>query len=746
MPGNRDAYDQAMNAGHNAAWDQEWGMAVQSYGRAVQEYPDDPESHIHLGLALLEVGRLDDALKIYTRAHQLGPDDPIPLEKSADVLERLGRLREAAQQYVNVAEIYFAQRDLDKAIDNWECATRLTPGLIAVHGKLAQVRERIGDSKGAVREYLILASSFQRFGDTEKAMKAAQRALRLEKTNPMVLNTIRALESGREVVLPKEETRSNGARRTDGFDEDTRVSATRQVGEADPLGPMGEAMSDALGILATYLMEENSLDADGANALQGMEYQRQGIHGDAIEAYRKAAQRMRHPSLRLNLGALLLLENHPEEATRYLMDSIQEPRLEPGAYHALGMANFKLNQHMKAARFLIHAIQAVDMSLAATPAEEQELRSLYDRLLVSLDGRSEEALEAINRRFLKMLQGADWKQRLTETRRQLDETMRDQGEQGVVDILVATRGDELTDAVGMIDRCIRQGLLTLAMDEAHRAIEFSPHYLPVHVRMAEIMMREGRVRNAITKYNTVAKTYLVRGENDRAAAILSEVLEMAPLDISVRQSLIELLEAEQRWDEVIDQYIDLADTYNQLGNFDLSRDTFSRAERLAQKVATSPVKIVRIKHRMADIDQMRLDTRRAQKAYEDIIALMPDDERAHRMLVDLNYRQGNGIEGLRRLDQLLGLYARTRQVNKITQLLEELVTLYGSDTGLRSRLAAIYKQLGRTKDAIVQFDALGELQLEAGLHREAANTIRQIIALNPEGIDEYRRLLSQLGG
>src|SRR6185369_15605950 len=138
MPGDRAAYDQAMNAGHNAAWDKEWTAAIAAYGQAVQQFPNDAEAHIHLGLALLEVGRLDDALKVYTRAHQLSPADPIPLEKSADVLEKVGRLKEAAQQYVNVAEVYMQQRDLDKAVYNWDRATKLTPGLVQIHAKLAQ--------------------------------------------------------------------------------------------------------------------------------------------------------------------------------------------------------------------------------------------------------------------------------------------------------------------------------------------------------------------------------------------------------------------------------------------------------------------------------------------------------------------------------------------------------------------------------------------------------------------------------
>ena len=116
------------------------------------------------------------------------------------------------------------------------------------------------------------------------------------------------------------------------------------------------------------------------------------------------------------------------------------------------------------------------------------------------------------------------------------------------------------------------------------------------------------------------------------------------------------------------------------------------------------------------------------------------------MLIDMNYRQGNQVEAIKRLDQLLGIYAKKKQVNRIMQLLEELVTLYPNDTGLRSRLAAIYRQLNRKKEAVMQLDALGELQLEAGLHEEAAHTIRQIIALNPDGVDDYKRLLAQLGG
>ncbi len=744
MPANRELYERAMSMGYNAAWDKDWAQAIAAYGQAIQEFPDDHEAHINLGLALLEVGRLDDALRVYTRAHQINPADPIPLEKSADVLEKVGRLKEAAQQYINVAEIYLVQRDLDKAIFNWQQATRLTPGMVAIHAKLAQAYERLGQKAKSVREYLVLAQNFQRLGENNNAMRAAQRALKLDPKNVTILNALRALESGSEMTLPPAEKDAGGA----GAKGDSASSTTKiqPVADADPLGPMGETMTYAMAMLATFVMEGGALDASGADALQALELQRQGVNDQAIQAYQRAEARLNHPALKMNLGGLLVIATRYDEAIKHLGEAAMHPQLAPGAFHALGKAYHALNKHKQAINYLLQAAQAVDSAHAMSSETDMQIADSYEHLLEVLQNRPVETLAAINKRFNDLLTGKEWKQRIGETRRQLEDTLRSQGEQGVVDILIANRSNELTEAVARIDRYARQGLFTLAMDEAHRAVEFSPFYLPVHVRMAEIMMKEGRVRQAINKYNVIAKTYLVRGENDRAASILSEVLEMAPLDISVRESLIELLESEQRWDEALDQYIDLADTHHQLGNFDMSRDIFGAAERLANRVGATPDKIVRIKHRVADIDQMRLDIRKAQKTYDEIIQLVPDDERAHRMLVDLHYRQSSPTEAIKKLDALLRIYAKNKQPNRITQLLEELVTTYPNDTGLRSRLAAIYTQLKRKNDAIRQLDALGELQLEAGAHQEATNTIRQIIALNPDGIEDYRKLLMQLGG
>jgi len=748
MAGNRQAYEGYMEAGHNAAWDQDWPSAIKAYTQAVREFNEDPEAHVHLGLALLRANRLEEALKVYNRAHSLAPDDPVPLEKSADILERMGRLKEAAQAYVRVSDVYLSLRDLDKAIGNWERATQLTPGLVSIHAKLAQAYERTGDKRKAVRQYLTLAFNFRREGDIDKAVKSVERALRLDRNNPQALNIMSALKSGADINPLAEEAPAEKPKPhlDEDFDFNARADDRVPVGESDPLGPMGEAMTTSMGALAEYVIESGMMDNYGASALQALELQRQERLLDAIEAYKAAEPAMRHPALKMNLGGLLVLQNQFADAIKHLGEAATSPSINAGALHGLGIAYYRLGKQKQASRFLLESLQAVDSSLVMDEDEEAELRNVYQRLFTVLEDMSEERLSASNEKFIRLLSGKDWKQRVAETRRQISELLNSGEEAIITDFITDSGADDLTESVARIDRFTRQGLLLLAMDEAHRAIEKSPFYLPIHVRMAEIMMREGRVRNAITKYNTVAKAYMVRGEIERAASILTEVLELAPLDVSIRTSLIELLESEKRYEDALEHYTDLAHTYHQLGDFEKARDTLTIAERLARRIEAPVARMVAIKHGIAELDQMRLDMRRAQQTYEEIVRIMPDDERAHRHLVDIYFNQGNPVEATRRLDQLLGIYAKKKQVSRIVQTLEEMVKIYPKDSGLRSRMAGIYRQLGRNAEAIEQLDALGELQLESGNHRDAVNTIKLIIKLKPANVDDYRRLLSQLGG
>jgi tetratricopeptide (TPR) repeat protein len=743
-----------MNMGHQSAWDQEWDKAIAAYGRAVKEMPEDPAAHNSLGLALLQARRLEDALKVYTRAHQLAPDDPIPLEKSADVLERLGRLKEAAQQYVNVAEVYLSQRDLEKAIGNWERATRLTSGLVNIHQRLALAYERTGQRKNAIREYLTLAFNFQRADRTDIAIQAVQRALRIERNNPQALNTLQALESGAlispDVFEDKEPEAAPAPPREPAFqppEEEPEGEERRQVGEADPRGPIGEAMELALASLAMYVFESGEeVDEGGANAIQAIEYQQQGLIAEAVGAYQRAlAHNMRHPAVHLNLAGLQLELEEWDDAIKNLDEAARDPELAAGAMHGKSRAYVALGNSRAAALHLIQTLRLVDVSLAISPDEASQLGALYEKLKASVDATDEQQLRNANQRFLGLLTGPLWKQRVSKTRRQLEDMIKLQ-EPDSPWSYVPYIDERVTEGLNLIDLYVREGLFTLAMDHAHYLLEAAPDYLPIHWRIGQILLERNNVPEAMSKYNLVAEVYRMRGDDDRAMEILQEALKIAPMDVALHKSLIELLEQRERWDAVLSQYVDLADAYYQLADLDAARTTYQTAIQLAQRVSADDQQVMQIMHRLGEIDVNRLDLRQAMRTYEQIRKVDPNDDRARRALVDLNYRLNDPISAVRELDGLLRIYARDRKAGQIIRVLEEQVTRYPNDMALRSRLAAVYRQTGNVTKAVEQLDALAELQLESGLHGDALVTIRRIITLNPDHVQDYQRLLQQLSG
>ena len=65
---------------------------------------------------------------------------------------------------------------------------------------------------------------------------------------------------------------------------------------------------------------------------------------------------------------------------------------------------------------------------------------------------------------------------------------------------------------------------------------------------------------------------------------------------------------------------------------------------------------------------------------------------------------------------------------------------------LRQRLAISYVQSNKIREAVAEYDTLGEMQLERGMREQAIQSIQAIINLGPDDIEGYRKLLSQISG
>ncbi len=190
--------------------------------------------------------------------------------------------------------------------------------------------------------------------------------------------------------------------------------------------------------------------------------------------------------------------------------------------------------------------------------------------------------------------------------------------------------------------------------------------------------------------------------------------------------------------------MELADLYRQMAQIDSARQTLDEAYGRARQVGASNNDKLRLLNAMGDIDISRLDWRHALDVYQEIFKLDPEDPDARAKLIDLNLRLGQEEQAAKTLDAHLDHLVKANRGSEALELLEKLAREHPGKQSLHARLAEAYRAAGRQADAIAQYDALGELQLDSGNRQAAIATIRTIIDLDPPDVEGYHELLRNL--
>lgn len=765
MAGRRDIFEQAMREGNSAAWDQEWTKAISAYTRALKEYPEDTTALNSIGLALIQTNRHKEALAAYSRAAKIEPNDLVAVENMADLLERLGRLDEAANAFLAAAEIHIQHQSIDKAISKWQRAVALNPSLVQAHTRLAAAYERLGQTRLAIMEYLAVARIMQKRSDFGRAVQAAERAQKLDPGNAEVLDALDRLRTGGELsdslvqrVRPS----------LTGSDEDT-VDAFVSPSEMGDSGsgsevevsardnPLRTGVNQAVELLANAIFEIDG-EGTGTNPLVGLRGDRTKVvthlgraldaqlredYAEAAEAYDKAIKAgLDHPSAQLILGNIRLEAEDYKNAIKRFTAAAPHPNYTAAAQYGLGLAYGRTEKFREAAGHLLQALRVLDLNTVSS-SHRAELNVRYEQLINRVnDDMEEDEVEELAFRLVTFMIGADWQDRLQRARRQLDS--QSDRLMPLADLLSIAGAEHVFTSMDLIEQYINQGYLDPAIEEAYYAISMAPSYLPLHIKLAELFEKDGRPQEAIRKYSVVADLYQARGEGAKAGEIMTTMVRLAPMDLGVRGKLVELFVAQGETDKALDQYMDIADVYYRLADLDRCRDTYADALRLAQRSHVDHHWTLKILHRMGDIDIQRLDWRQAQRVYEQIKTLAPNDVKARSSLIELYLKSGQTRQAHDEIDTLLRGWLGARQPQPAIDLLERLVIAYPDDMGIRTRLAQLYQQLKRKADAIKHLDALGELQIEAGLKREAIQTVLLMMKLDPENTPQYQEVIAEL--
>ena len=256
----------------------------------------------------------------------------------------------------------------------------------------------------------------------------------------------------------------------------------------------------------------------------------------------------------------------------------------------------------------------------------------------------------------------------------------------------------------------------------------------------------GKSDEAVAKLEAVANTYNARGDAWQAAAMYASALELAPVHSGVRARLTDLLVKSGRIDEALEQYLILADGYYQMAQMEQAIDTYEQALAVAPRGGMELQWQVRILHRVADIHIEHIDWQRAAATYEQIRVLDPDDERARLGLMQLHFRSNRPDLALAEVDTVskalpCGQDERTSGCVPRTGRRASAKTIFRSRRAWRRHAwtAASWTRpwSSWTGWAICRW--------RPGRPQDATVTIRAILALKPANASEYRQILEELG-
>jgi tetratricopeptide (TPR) repeat protein len=735
VAGKRKVFEEAVRKAHSYAFDRKWEKAIEEYKKALAEFPQEQKTLVLLGFAYKEAGQLEKALPIYQQAVQLAPEDHTAQTHLAELYEHVGRLSEASKSYMAAGDLYSRQGMQERAIESWQNAARTEPDQLESHKKLVEAylgQKRRGE---AVKEYLLMADIYERRGQIEKAVQQCREALSLAPNNPEARDKLMALRAGGE--LPE------------------AAPVALPAGEEEEKGsPVHSAGQLALTELAALIFEDGAGRAPGRKEVidalvgQAIDFQTRGNVDQAIASYRKLLEAgMERPPILFSLGLLCQEKGLLDEAIQLLERALSDPNYALAAHFAIGECYRSQGKIDEALERFVEVLKILDLRNASRD-EADDLLQLYQSLGDNLRARGdqEKAVAFINS-LVEFLSGASWEEKVAEARRRITTLSADDGlTLSLADILEVPETEIILESLSQSQEYMRRNMLLTAAEECFRAIEIAPTYLPLHLRLADIFLRQERTEEAITKYLTVADVYQMRGDTSRSSTVYQRVLQLAPMDIKVRSRLIELTLRTGEIDKALEHYLILADTYYQLAQVDKALEKYGEALRLAPRSTSEARWKLTILDKMGDIYKQRVDWRQATRAYEGILAIAPNNEKAWLALVDLYGKQGEKKKVVAALDQLAELYKSQGKSRKMLNVLEEAVKTYPREMTLRERMGRAYAEQGMRKQAIAELDALGELQLEAGMRQQAAQTIQIILRLGPDNPQAYQQLLAQIGG
>ncbi len=486
-------------------------------------------------------GKLPAAIDEYRKVVEADPNDLTTINTLGDLYVRAGRIQDAIRNFSRIADTYREGGFTLKAIAMLKKISKLDPTNVETVMKLANLYSQQGLLVEARQQYLQVADAFARNGQAHKALDAYQKIADLDPSNTSVrmkLGEIYSREGMREQAHDAFVTAGNELLRKNEID---------------------QALTANLKAIA--------INPDSRQALTSVAsiYTQQGQAERAINLLCEAFERSPGDvELLTILGRTYLSAGWMDDAERTFLSLVE---LERGRYHYLLEVGRKFLQMEN----LDRAAEMIDGCLDILIAKREEDKAIdFLRRILDLDLNHLGALKRLAQIFLRiredhnliatlnsLVDAATTKGEDQEAIAALKELARLEPNEGLHFERLKTLGvgdvsfvdaPGVVAATGMLDHrsatydeafIIRQiseaeilaghGKVDDAVSSLKEILLQAPENTQLHLKLKDIYLRAGRMKQAAQECLELARIHEARGEEARASDYKAEAKNLNPL-------------------------------------------------------------------------------------------------------------------------------------------------------------------------------------------------------------------------
>lgn len=257
---------------------------------------------------------------------------------------------------------------------------------------------------------------------------------------------------------------------------------------------------------------------------------------------------------------------------------------------------------------------------------------------------------------------------------------------------------------------LKQSNVPKALEVYKKLAALDPFNFTISMKLADMLLKEGMKREALTQLHLVGEGYLRNGQITEAQRCFRRMLQIQPDSTEARSGM--------------------GQTHYQAGSF------MEAAEELGQiRDLKDPVLL-----EMLGDSYKRMGQRdKSVEVFRRILAIDPDHEGARQALGLLYLEIGDSESAYRELSPLAEIYMREGQIDRAIEVISEIVRRDTHHQGSLEMLAELFHKAGDKARAIEEYNRVAEIYEEQGKMEEAAEIYQRLLNIEPEREDFARR-------